>query len=97
MTQHEKILRYMVKHPKSGMTIRDGFIKLNINWVHKRIAELEEMGVKVKRLDESREGVAFRRYILQEPDQPRIAELLELFEGRRKADAERRAKQPAEN
>lgn len=91
MTQHEKILRYLVRHPRSGMTIRDGFIKLNINWAHKRIAELEQAGIKIKRLDESREGVAFRRYVLADPDQPRIEELLKIYEGRRKQDAGKKA------
>ena len=86
MTQHEKLLRYMVDHPH-GVTIREAFIKLNINWVHKRIAELEEMGVKIVRLNVSREGVAFRRYQLADPKQERIGELLEIWEARRKVTA----------
>lgn len=85
MNQHEKILRYMVEHPKTGITIRDGFIKLNINWTHKRIGELEEMGVKIKRLDESREGVSFRRYILTDPKQERVTALLSAWEAKAKA------------
>ena len=86
MTQHEKVLRYMLEH-KNGITIRDGFIKLNINWTHKRIAELEEMGVKIKRLTEAREGVAFRRYVLEDPEQERIKELLEAWAPKTKETA----------
>lgn len=85
MTQHEKILRWMVEHPKHGITIREGFIKLNINWTHKRISELEQMGVKIKRLDESREGTAWRRYVLEDPDQQRVKDLFEMWEAKRRA------------
>lgn len=84
MNQHERILRYMVDHPKNGITIREGFIKLNVNWTHKRIGELEEMGVQIKRLDESREGVSFRRYVLKDPKQKRITELLGAWEAKSK-------------
>lgn len=84
MSQHEKILRWMVAHPKSGITIREGFIKLNINWTHKRIGELEQMGVKIKRIDEAREGVAYRRYVLEDPEQERVKTLLEMWEAKRK-------------
>lgn len=84
MSQHEKILRWLVDHPKSGITIREGFIKLNINWTHKRIGELEQMGVKIKRIDEAREGVAYRRYVLEDPEQERVKALLEMWEAKRK-------------
>ena len=84
MNQHEKLLRWLVSHPK-GITIREGFIKLNINWTHKRISELEEMGVKIKRLDESREGVSFRRYVLEDPKQERVIELLDAWAKKRGA------------
>lgn len=83
MTQHEKILRYLVNHPQSGMTIRDGVIKLNINWTHKRVAELEQMGVRVRRITDERDGVRFRRYILNDPNQDRVRELLELYGGKK--------------
>lgn len=84
MSQHERILRWMVEHPKSGITIREGFIKLNINWTHKRIGELEQMGVKIKRIDEAREGVAYRRYVLEDPEQERVKALLDMWEAKRK-------------
>lgn len=84
MSQHERILRWMVEHPKSGITIREGFIKLNINWTHKRIGELEQMGVKIKRIDEAREGVAYRRYVLDDPEQDRVKALLDMWEAKRK-------------
>lgn len=84
MSQHEKILRWLVDHPKGGITIREGFIKLNINWTHKRIGELEQMGVKIKRIDEAREGVAYRRYVLEDPEQERVKALLEMWEAKRK-------------
>ena len=84
MSQQEKLLRWLVEHPK-GITIREGFIKLNINWTHKRIAELEEMGVKIKRLDESREGVSYRRYVLEDPKQERIGDLFKQWAKKRGA------------
>lgn len=84
MSQHEKILRWLVEHPKGGITIREGFIKLNINWTHKRIGELEQMGVKIKRIDEAREGVTYRRYVLEDPEQERVKALLEMWEAKRK-------------
>jgi hypothetical protein len=87
MTQHEKVLRYLVTHPKSGLTIREGVTKLNINWTHKRIGELEQMGVKINRIDDERDGVRFRRYVLKDPNQERIEELLEIFALRRKKTA----------
>ena len=63
MTQHEKIVSYLVDHPKQGMTIRDG-VMLGINWPHKRIRELEAEGLKVKRIDIDEDGKRYRRYIL---------------------------------
>lgn len=84
MSQQEKLLRWMIEHPR-GITIREGLIKLNINWTHKRIAELEEMGVKIKRLDESREGVSYRRYVLEDPKQERIETILKQWAKKRGA------------
>lgn len=84
MSQQEKLLRWMIEHPR-GITIREGLIKLNINWTHKRIAELEEMGVKIKRLNESREGVSYRRYVLEDPKQERIETILKQWAKKRGA------------
>lgn len=80
MTQYEKILRYMLVNPKTGVTIRDG-LKLNINWLHKRIRELEEMGIEIRRVDENNEGVRFRRYFLMNPKQ--AADMVADFEKKR--------------
>lgn len=74
MTQHEKILRYMIAHP-AGMTIQDG-MRLGINWPHKRVGELEQFGVGIRRIDEVRDGVRFRRYMLADPEQQRVKELI---------------------
>lgn len=82
MTQHEKVLRLLVKRQHSGVTIRDGF-ELGVNWMHKRIRELEEMGVTIKRVDDEHNGTRFRRYILAEPD--KAVEILERFEKKRGA------------
>lgn len=80
MTQHHKILKQLAENPKKGITVRDGY-RLGINWPHKRIRELEAMGVKIKRIDESPErGARFRRYILSDPDQNRVKELLSAWD-----------------
>lgn len=76
MTQQQRILQYLADHPKQGMTIRDGFEKLKINWPHKRVAELAEMGVQIKRIDEVINGNRIRRYVLADPEQDRVKELL---------------------
>ena len=83
MTQHERILRYLVAHPGTGMTIRDAVVKLNINWPHKRISELEERGIGILRgTDQTEDGVTFRRYYLRDPDQDQVHDLLEAYAGR---------------
>ena len=80
MTQHEKILLYLVEHPSTGITIRDGF-RLGINWPHKRIRELEEMGVQIKRIDDENDGTRFRRYVLANKE--KAEELIESYERKR--------------
>ena len=75
MTQHEKILRYMIAHPKSGITIREG-VMLGINWPHKRISEIEQMGVGIKRVDVEEKDTRFRRYILMDPAQDTVEQFL---------------------
>lgn len=78
MTQHEKILRYMIEHPKEGVTVRDG-VKLGINWPHKRVGEFEQLGVRIKRIDVEENEKRFRRYILMDPEQDRVTELLKYY------------------
>lgn len=73
MTQHEKVLRYLKEH--RGMTIRDGVVKLYINSPHKRVKELEEMGVKIKHIPVTKDGTRFVLYMM-EPGQERVTELL---------------------
>ena len=90
MTQHEKILRCMVAHP-GGITIRDGMM-LGINWPHKRIAELEEQGVQVDRIDTEKDGTRFRLYRLR-PGQDRVKQLMDGY--RRARDDAWRKKQSA--
>ena len=79
MTQHEKVLRYLSKNRR--MTIRDGVVKLYINSPHKRVKELEEMGVAIKHIPVTKDGVRFVVYVL-EPGQERVAELLEAWGGK---------------
>lgn len=75
MTQHEKILRYLLKNPH-GMTMRDGYL-MYINSPHKRVAELEEMGVKISHTRiESPGGSRIVLYRLEDPGQERISEIL---------------------
>lgn len=78
MNQQEKILRYMIKNPR-GMTMRDGYL-MYINSPHKRIAELEQTGVKINHLPEKTDGGArIVRYVLADPKQDRIGELIEKW------------------
>lgn len=75
MTQCEKILRYMVNHPE-GMTMRDGYL-LYINSPHKRVSELEQMGVRINRTRiHSPRGASIVLYKLADPKQDRIREIL---------------------
>ena len=82
MTQHEIVLREMIAHPKTGVTVRDG-LRLGINWIHKRVGELEQLGVKVKRIDAEENGKRFRRYVLMDVQQDVVADLLSFYESRR--------------
>lgn len=78
MTQCEKILRYMLKHPE-GMTMRDGYL-MYINSPHKRVSELEQRGVKIKRVPiTSPGGARIVCYKLAEPKQEQIAKLLKAY------------------
>ena len=78
MTQCEKVLRYLVKHPK-GMTMRDGYL-MYINSPHKRVSELEALGVKILHTPEKTEhGARIVRYVLADKDQDRVKELMEFY------------------
>ena len=79
MTQHEKILRYLVKNRQ--MTVRDGVTKLYINWPHKRVRELEAMGVVIRHVEMVKDGVRFVVYMM-DPNQERVRELLGMYDGR---------------
>lgn len=67
--QRTKILAYCKKH--GSITVRDAFMKLNINSPTKRISELRRAGYDVQTIDESRvkdngEIVRYKRYIIGE-------------------------------
>lgn len=83
-THQEKLLRHLLKYKKAGITIREAQDLYKINWPHKRIGELEEMGIGIRRIDEhDEEGQRFRRYALLDPKQPRIKEVLEILSTRK--------------
>lgn len=68
-TQRSKILQYCAEH--GSITVREAFVKLNINSPTKRISELRASGYDVKTIDEIRvkengETVKFRRYFISE-------------------------------
>lgn len=74
MTQREKILRYMLKH--KGMTMRDGYM-MYINSPHKRIADLERLGIKIEHATiKTVEGKHIVFYRLIDPAQEEIAKVL---------------------
>lgn len=78
MTQCEKILRYMVNHPE-GMTMRDGYL-MYINSPHKRIGELEQMGIKILHIpDKTEHGARIVRYVLADKNQDRVKEKMEFY------------------
>ena len=68
-TQKNKILQYCAQH--GSITVREAFLKLDINSPTKRISELRASGYIVKTTDEVRvkengETVKFRRYFISE-------------------------------
>ena len=81
-THYEAILKELKKRPKNGATNRDLFAFSNSPW--KRIAELEAKGVKIRRTND-KDDPRLRRYVLADPKQKRIAELLREYSTRRKA------------
>ncbi len=82
-TQHMKILQYMKDHPKKGITIRQA--AAYANWPHKRISELQQMGVRIRKVDVEENGERFRRYILEDPKQQIIREMLKARGKKRQA------------
>ena len=67
ITQRRKILDYCAAH--GSITVRDAFVKLNINSPTKRISELRKCGYDVQCVDEERtnasgEVVRYKRYYI---------------------------------
>lgn len=66
MSQHEKILKYLERHPE-GITPMEAFFSLNITKLATRISEMIRMGYRFEKIQESRknadgETVRFMRY-----------------------------------
>lgn len=79
-THYEKILKALVRKPKSGLSNREGYMYSNCPW--KRIKELEDKGVKIIRFYDS-EDPRLRRYRLEDPKQDKVLELLAYYSKRR--------------
>ena len=75
MTQQQKILKYLLKHP-NGMTMRDGYL-MYINSPHKRVKELEEQGVKIAHIPiQTKQGKRIVLYVLKDPHQEEIIAIM---------------------
>lgn len=67
-TQKGKILAYCAEH--GSITVRDAFVKLNINSPTKRISEMRNGGYDVQDIEEIRvkdsgETVRYKRYFIK--------------------------------
>lgn len=85
LTQWQTVLFMMYYRPQ-GVTIREAMLNGGGNWVHKRIGEIEKMGVKVRRVDvRNEEGGWYRRYMLFDKEDERVKELIAKIKERRSA------------
>lgn len=76
-TQKERLLITLIANREKGVTIWDAMTDLGIGCLHKRIAELEQLGAVIEHRDESKKNrwgttSTITRYVLTGGDIPKI-------------------------